>query len=249
MKLLSYILIIAPLNLLAQSKWERIESTVFMEAISTFEQSISKTSNYSLETSYEIFEKITDQTPIEKTTSVSFCKEGKQLMIKTLPSASQDGYMMVQNQNLCVIIDTTSKEVILQKADESFYYRKTMEDNLKLLEVAKEFYRKTTGKKVEYRIILQNGLPYESIEYTFQDKYYISDIVIYSNSPYLVGSDENEQVKTKSKVVIRILHFKKDKSVNFNGFKTVDDFILMKNGNPVLTEGYSNFELIDLRNS
>jgi hypothetical protein len=238
--MIKYLLVFIPCISFSQSDWEKVEPQVFVEVLRAFEKTIAEGESYSFETQYSIYNDHKDQTPVKQFTGSLICKSGKELNVK------QMGQLMVQNSEMNLTIDTASKQLVIQKADPSFFYRKTMDDYLKFSEMAESIYRKNLDEQAIYILELKKGFPYKSMEITVTKQNTIVQVIIYSNQPYLV--DNVDYSNDRAKIVMDIRGFRKGRSVDFNGFLTVDNF-LEKEGEKIVPRGnYSQYELIDLRN-
>ncbi|WP_343748372.1 hypothetical protein [Fluviicola sp.] len=239
MRLLLFILI-CPLAGLSQSEWEQVEPQVFMDLIRAYEQSVAANESYSLETAYRIYNDYKDVQPAQSFEGKLICRGGKELNV------SQMGQLMIQDASVNISLDTAARQLLVQKADPSFFYRKTVQDYSTFLEMTEVVYRKAMSNKTVFQLQLKKGGPYHSMEFTFSDKNFISQIVIYSNQPYYEEGDTYSGAKAK--IVLDFKNFKKGKTVDFSHFRTVKECIQMKDNQLIPVGAYKDFEVIDLRN-
>lgn len=237
---MKYILLLIPFLGFGQGDWEKVEPKEFMEVLRGFEQSISSDASYSFETHYRIYNDSKDAVPVKQFIGYLTCKSGNALNV------SQMGQLMVQHAGLNLTIDTASRQLIVQKADSTLFYRKTVEDYGKLTEVAASVFRRKQGEEYLYILELKKGNPYKSMEFTITAEKSIREIVINSNSPYLV--EDMDYSSAQAKIVMEIRNFRKGKGVETKGFLTVDKFVKQEGNQLVLKEEYKGYELIDLRN-
>lgn len=240
MKQLIIILATLPFFGFSQNKWEKVDAVVFMEAIREYEQTIPLEESYSLETGYKIYKDYTDEEHIQSFNGKMICKDGKQLNVY------QMGHLMIQNKDMNVTIDTLNRQIIVQQPDPSFYYRKTIQDYSVFSEMAEVTYRKKEGNKTAYMLEFKKGYPYKAIEFSFTEKATISQVIIYSNQSYYTEDDIDQGGQTK--IVMNLKDFRKGKSVDFSGFITVKDCVLIKENELISVGKYKDFEIIDLRN-
>lgn len=240
MKQLIIILAILPFSGLSQTNWEKVDAAVFMEVIREYEQSVPLEESYSLETGYRIYKDFTDEDHIQSFNGKMICKDGKELNVH------QMGHLMIQDKDMNVTIDTLNRQIIVQQPDHSFYYRKTVQDYSIFSEMAEVTYRKKEGSKTVYMLEFKRGYPYKAIEFSFTEQKTISQVVIYSNQPYY--NEDDTESGDQTKIVMNLNDFRKGKSVDFNGFITVKDCILIKETELIAIGKYKDFEIIDLRN-
>lgn len=238
--MIKYLLILIPFISFSQGDWEKVEPQVFVEVLGTFEKTIAEGESYSFETHYSIYNNHKDQTPVKQFKGSLICKSGKELNV------NQMGQLMIQNSEMNLTIDTAAKQLVIQKADPSFFYRKTMEDYGKISEMAESVFRKKLDEQEVYILELKKGFPYKSMEITLSKQKEITQVIIYSNQPYLV--DNVDYSTDRAKIVMDIRNFRKGKTVDFNGFLTIDKFIQKEGEKIIPTGNYSHYELIDLRN-
>lgn len=234
------LIILFPLVSFSQNEWEKVDSQVFMELIREYEKSISTGESYSLETSYRIYNNYQDPEPVQSFAGKLICRAGKELNV------FQMGHLMIQDASINITLDTTGKQVLVQKADPSFFYRKTVQDYGTFLSMAEAVYKKTTGVKTVYLLQLKKGNPYQSMEFTFSEQNFISQVVIYSNQPYYTEDDVS--TGGRAKIVLDFKNFKKGKAVDLSHFLTVKNCVQIKDNQITPVGGYKNFEVIDLRN-
>ncbi|MDR0802493.1 hypothetical protein [Fluviicola sp.] len=232
--------ILFPLIASSQNEWQKVNAQVFLDLIRQYEQSIPTGENYSLETGYKIYNDYNDLQPVQSFEGKLICRAGKELNI------FQMGHRMIQDASVNITLDTTGKQLLVQKADPSFFYRKTIEDYTIFLELIESVYQKTENTNQVYLLQLKNGNPYHAMEFTFSDKNFISQIVIYSNQPYYTEGEADSS--GKAKIVLDFKNFRKGKAVDFSHFLTVKNCILIKDDQLIPVGSYMNFEVIDLRN-
>lgn len=225
----------------AQSNSEKVEPSMFMDLLRQYEESFPVGESYSLVTAYKIFNDYRDKSPVEFFNGKLICRYGKELNIY------QMGHLTVQDETWNITIDTIAKQVLVQKADPAFFYRKTLGDYKIFLEMAETLYRNTVNGKEIYTLQLKKGQPYHSMEFTFADKNFISQVVIYSNQPYYVEND-NGIAGQRAKIVLEFKDFRKGKNIDFKSFLTIKDCIQIKDNQVTPVGVYKNFEIIDLRN-
>ena len=240
MKHLLILFILSPFLLISQINWKEVKPKDFLIAIQEFEESIPFGENYSLETTYDIFKNSSDDLPVQSTKGVLTCRNGNELNV------FQMGFIMVQDDRLNLTIDTVNQQIVIQKPDSSLFYRKTVNDVAVFSEMTEVIYKRVAQEKIIYSLELKNGYPYRAIELEFSGKEMISKIVIYSNQPYIAENFMDET--NKAKIVINFTNFKKGKSVNLNSFKTISDYIIIRDVELIAIGRYKDFELIDLRN-
>ncbi len=231
---------LCPLLGFSQSEWEKVDAKLFMDLIREYEQSVSSNENYSLETGYRIYNDYKDVQPVQSFEGKLICRAGKELNV------CQMGQLMIQDASINISLDTAAKQLLVQKADPSFFYRKTLQDYSTFLEMTEMVYRKKMSNNTVFQLQLKKGNPYHSMEFTFSDKNFISQIVIYSNQPYYEEGDTYSGARAK--IVLDFKNFKKGKAVDMAHFLTVKDYIVIKDGLLVPAAGYKDFEVIDLRN-
>lgn len=234
------ITLILPLFATGQSDWEKADPALFLDLIREYEKSVPVGESYSLETEYRIYNDYSDELPVQSFGGKLICRSGKELNV------CQMGHLMIQDESINLTIDTLSKQILLQKPDPSFFYRKTGEDYSTFLEMSEVIYKKTVNGKAVYILELKKGYPYKSMEFTFSEKNTISQIVIYSNQPYFVDTEEFSDAKAK--IVMDFGDFKMGKKVDFTQFMKVKDCVLIKGTEVTAVGSYRNFEIIDLRN-
>lgn len=239
MKVLIYLLL-APFISLSQNEWEKVDGQVFMDLIREYEKSVPEGENYSIETGYRIFSNTTSQLPVQAFEGRLICKSGKALNV------FQMEHLMVQDETLNITIDTLGKKILIQKPDPSFFYRKTVKDYSAFLEMAETVQKRQLGDKTVYRLILKKGNPYQAMDFAFNEKNFIAQIIIYSNQPYYEEGDMPSS--DKAKIVLDFKNFKKGKSVDLKHFLTIKDCITIKDQIITPTTAYRDFEVIDLRN-
>lgn len=234
------IIFLLPFLSFSQENWVKVDAALFMQTIREYEQSLPVGENYALETGYRVYNNYADQKPVQSFNGRLICKAGKELNIY------QMSHLMIQDPALNITIDTSSKQILLQKPDPTFFYRKTVQDYAIFLEMAETVYKKVANGKTAYLLELKADYPYKSMEFIFSDKNFISQIIIYSNQPYY---NEGETFSNdKAKIVLDFSEFKKGKAVDFTRFLTVKDCILIKGKEITPTAQYKDFEIIDLRN-
>ncbi|TSJ41862.1 hypothetical protein [Fluviicola chungangensis] len=238
--MIKYLLIFIPFISFSQGDWEKVDPQVFVEVLRTFEKTIAEGESYSFETHYSIYNDHKDQTPVKQFKGSLICKSGKELNVR------QMGQLMIQNPAMNLTIDTVSKQLVIQQADPSFFYRKTVDDYLKFSEMAEGIYRKKLVEQDVYILELKKGFPYKSMEITVTKQGTITQVIIYSNQPYQV--DNTDYSNARAKIVMDMRDFRKGKSVDFKGFLTIGDFIKQEREKLIPTGSYSHYELIDLRN-
>lgn len=239
MKQLILIIFLLPFFALTQNEWKEVDTEDFIRAIQEFENSIALDESYSMLTTYKIYQDYSDVTPVQTSSGRLICKNGKELNL------FQMGFIIIQDKELNVTIDTVNQQIVVQNPDSSFFYRKTMNDVSEFSEMAKKIHKKEFQTKTTYSLELKDGFPYNSIELEFEGGNRVSEIIIYSNQPYKTdGQPSND----KAKVVININDFKKGNVVNLNNFKTTNEFVLLKDNIFHAVGKYKDFEVIDLRN-
>jgi hypothetical protein len=234
------IITLFPFCTIAQTNWEKVETAAFMTTIREYEQSVSPTESYSLETGYKIFNDYSAEIPSKVFDGKLICKSGEELNIY------QVGHLIIQDVKINLTIDTTERQILVQHADPSFLYRKTVQDFAAFSEITQAAYKKVSNGKTIYMLELKKGYPYQAMEFVFSTENEISQIVIYSNQPYYIEDDN--YAAEKAKIVLDFTNFKKGKKVNFNSFLTVKDCVLIKDSEITPIGRYKDFEIIDLRN-
>lgn len=234
------ILFLMPFCAVSQSNWEKTDASAFMDVMLAYEQSIAADESYSFETGYKIYRDHADQQHIQSFDGKLICRTGRELNV------NQMGQLMVQDGQANVTIDTLGKQIIVQKPDLSFFHRKTVQDYAAFSEMAETAYRKISDGKTMYMLELKKGYPYQAMEFVFTEKDVISRIVIYSSQPYY--TEGGAYSADKAKIVLDFKNFRKGKAVEFSGFNTVKDCIIMKDNEIIPVGKYKGFEIIDLRN-
>jgi hypothetical protein len=112
--------------------------------------------------------------------------------------------------------------------------------------MAETVQKRQLGDKMVYRLTLKKGNPYQAMDFTFNEKNFITQITIYSNQPYYQEGDLPSS--GNAKIVLDFKNFKKGKSVDLKHFLTIKDCITIKDKVITPTAPYQNFEVIDLRN-
>lgn len=237
--MMKFILALVPLISFSQNDWEKVEPKVFVEVLRTFEKTIAKGDSYSFDTYYSIFNNYMDLMPIKQFSGSLICKSGEELNVR------QMGQLSIQNSEINLTVDSVSKQLIVQKSDSSFFYRKTVEDYLKFSEIAESIFKKKQGEQEIYILEFIKGFPYKSMEISVAIQGDITQVVIYSNHPYLV--DNIDYSNDRAKIIMDIKDFRKGKSVDLNGFLSIEHFINKENEKMLPAKKYSNYELIDLR--
>ncbi len=239
MRILIFVLLL-PFLTCAQGEWEKVEPSVLMDLLREYETSFPNSESYSLETGYKVFNDYRDKVPVQVFDGKLVCKNGKELNIY------QMGHLTVQDVNLNLTIDTMSKQVLVQKADPAFFYRKTVGDYQTFLEITEVVYKKQVSGNKIFLLQLRKGYPYHSMEFTFSEKNFITQVVIYSNQPYYEETESASQ--GRAKIVMDFKNLRKGKAVDFSHFLTLKDCIQVKDEKIFPIGVYRNFELIDLRN-
>jgi|GEM_PF-2991014 len=237
MKLLIFILAF-PLAVFSQENWVKTDAQEFLGLIREYEQSVSEKESYSLETIYKIYNNHADMQPVQSFEGRLVCRGGKELNV------FQMGHVMIQDETMNLTIDTASKQILVQKPDPAFFYRKTVQDYTTFLEVTETVSKKTVNGKLHYLLQLKKENPYHAMEFTFSDKNVISQIVIYSNQPYYTAGD---YAQGRAKIVLDFKNFRKGKAADLNRFLTVNDLLQMKDKQVKAVGAYKDFEVIDLR--
>jgi hypothetical protein len=237
MKLVLFILLF-PIAIFSQTDWEKTDPQAFLELIREYEKTISEKESYSLETSYRIYNNYSDPQPVQSFEGRLACKAGKELNV------FQMGHILIQDGTLNLTIDTVSKQILVQKPDPAFFYRKTIQDYSGFLEITETVSKKTVNGKVHYLLQLKKGNPYQAMEFAFSDKNFISQVVIYSNQPYYTESD---YTPGRAKIVLDFKNFKKGRFAELSRFLTVKDFVEIKDKQLTAIGTYAGFEVVDLR--
>lgn len=233
------IILLFPFLASAQQEWEEIDPAVFFDVVQDSEKAIPEGQSYSFISQYKIYNDYTDENPVETFTSELLCRNGKELNVFHI------NYYMIQDKSLNLTIDSINKQLIVQPADTSFFYRKTIQDYADFLLLAKKIHRKKENGTTRYDLELKPGHIYKAIEFVFSNQNFISQITIYSNSPYTI--ENNISTDAKAKIVIDFEDFKTGRKVDFNDFKTISDFIIIEGYQISSLEKYKEFEVIDLR--
>ncbi|SOD17743.1 hypothetical protein [Pedobacter xixiisoli] len=234
-----YFILFLPLGIFSQTSWEKAEASEFLELIRSYEKMIPVEESYSLETGYTIYNDYRDSEPAISFLGKLTCKNGKELHVR------QMGHVMVQDAAHNVTIDTAARQLLVQKPDASFFYRKTIADYSAFLEITETVSKRSENGKLIYLLTLKRGNPYHSMELTFNDGNHISQVTIFSNQPYY---QEDQHSSARAKIVLDLGKVKKGKSVISPQFLTVSDCILVKDHQISAIGAYKDFEVIDLRN-
>jgi hypothetical protein len=235
-----FVILFVPFFAFSQSEWQQTNANEFGEIVRQYEQNIPKNDHYSLDTKYSIYKDYDAELPLETFNSKLICR------LATAFNVSQMNYLMIQDNTANLTIDTSERQLIVQQPDTSFFHRKTLQDYAELSKMTTAIYKKALNGKTNYMLEFTKGLPYQAMEFVFSDKNTISQLVIYSSSPYYVEGDGSSS--EKAKIVLDFDALKTGKSVNLNGFLNVKDCVLIE-GNTITALGkYKDFEVIDLRN-
>ena len=244
MKLYTLLILILPFTGLTQVKWERTEPSAFMDAIIMFEKTIAENESYSYDTQYTYYRDYFDSIPVKTFQGRLISKGGKEMNVHQLE------FLMIQNGELNLTIDTIQKKLIVQFSDSSFFYRKSVKDYAVLSELASAVYKKSIDGNITYLLELKEGLPYHAMEFVFSGNDRISEITIYSNTPYESDESNSTESDSKAKIVLRFSNFQKGKIVNLKNFVFISDCVSIDNKTLEIKplNRYTNYEIIDLRN-
>jgi hypothetical protein len=170
--------------------------------------------------------------------------EGKEMTVHQME------FLMIQNGELNLTIDTIQKKLIVQFSDSSFFYRKSAKDYATLSELASAVYKKNTGENLTYLLELKEGLPYHAMEFVFSGNDRISEVTIYSNTPYESDEFTATDHDSKAKITLKFTNFQKGKNVNLKDFVFISDCVSIDKKTLEITplNRYTNYEIIDLRN-
>ncbi len=235
-----FILICMPLAVFSQSNWEQVDASEFLGLIQGYEKNIPVGESYSLETRYTIYNDFQDIEPANSFPAKLTCRNGKELNVV------QMGHVMVQDGALNITIDTAARQLLVQKADPAFFYRKTLADYSAFLEITETVFKRAENKTKIFRLDMKRGAPYRSIEFTFSENDFISQVIIYSNLPYY--GEDGQNASAKAKIVLDFGKLKRGKAAISPQFMAVKDCVLLKDNQLSAIGSYQDFEVIDLRN-
>lgn len=227
-------------TLMAQTSWELVTLEEFSTAIMSIEQAIPENSAYSYETEYRFYEDLEGKNPV-LTDKASLIYNDKNELYMV-----QFGKMILQNQQINLVCDTTTKTITITNAVGDFTKRKSFSDFSVLQKSGSVIQRKSENGKIKYYIQFPTGFQYAGAELTLGGTLGVEKYVLYSKETKFENMAGNEVV-SQPRMEITYKNFVTDKKVNYQLMKKITDFISLKDEEYVLTTHYSDYELIDLR--
>lgn len=219
--------------------WQKIDDESFIEAIIHSEDNLGTNESYSLQTTYSIYKNYDEQYPQKKITGTLTCQLGKEINVRQL------NFIMIQDGNYNVTIDTLTRQVIVQQPDSSLFYRKKIQDYAKLTDFTEVIYHRVKENKYRYMLEFKKGFEFTAMELVFSPNNEIVQVTMYSNQPYYLEDETTSE--SKAKIILDIAPIVKGEKVDFTDFIRIRDCITIQNEELVLQNRYKEFELIDLR--
>lgn len=226
----------------AQDSWKESTLDEFTKAIMVVESKIPDNSSYSFETDYSFYGGLETDIPEMEMSANLICSKGKEIYI------NQFGRIITQNQVLNVISDTASREIIISDSNPQLFTKKTTSDFATLYATKCKVEKKISGNQTAYYLGFPEGFSYIGAEVWIQNsKQQVSKYVLYSNREVNIEKDGNE-ISVQPRLEVKYKNFTYGANVVIAKMKHVHDFVTKDaSGNYVVSDEYSDYQLIDLR--
>lgn len=216
-------------------------ATMSWDDYTSLMESVSKkyeAEEYTLELVYKTYKGRQLQTPFE--ISSSYVQRSK-----TYDYSYLKGIVTIQNESLKITIDSNNQMIALNSGVPRVSQKDMLDQYSSSKELIKDIKQKEEKGSKVLEINYKQGSPIEKVQLSISRNQEIKDIIVfYTNKVDYEDDDGNEksdyvvlQIEYQSFVPNKHLH--KELSLN--------EVIVNKNNSPGLSDGFKDFELVDLR--
>ncbi|HEX7357479.1 MAG TPA: hypothetical protein VF270_07225 [Ignavibacteriaceae bacterium] len=223
-----------------QTEWKEVNLNYYLSYIKSYEKKMGLEDDYSFSLTYNVYSDYSDASPIKMIKGYIVSKKG--VGYNTL----WGNQLTVINNTLKVTLEKTKKRIIIQSVDSLLSKRTELQTYSNMAKFANKIFEKQEKDKVWFDVQLKKNMAINSVDLIFY-KGQLQKIVIFSNHPYQVKS--NQASTKKAKIVITYSNFKKGRDVKLSKFEPVSSIITVKNNKIVLNPIYKGFKIIDLRSN
>lgn len=220
----------------SQSKWEAIDIENYLQVLIKYEDKFELNDSYSATSTIKAFEDYSSPIATSFFTSKLRCKEGK------LINVMQNGFIIVQDEVLNLIVDTINKQIMVQHADPKLVHRKQFVDKEEIKEFAKAIYKRSNYENESYMVEFINGYPQKAVEVNFENGN-LKSVIIYSSTPI----DHYKENASNARFVIDFISMEIGKNANISNMLLVSNFLKETSQKLIAQDKYSLYEIIDLR--
>jgi len=228
------------LSALGQNGWEPCSIETFNNSIEKIEAGIVDGKSYSFSSRYDFYESLTGTIPKMTIDAQLICKDGKQLYL------NQFGRIMVQNDVLNVVCDTSMKTIVLNDPNDLYLTHKTSADFETLLKSDLQVKRKIEGSKTKYYLEFPKGSSFLAAELWIKNGGMVEKYILYTANEILDDSEAEDKM-IRPRMEVSYFDYRFGTEVQVNKLTTVADFVLVTSKDIQLNPTYSNYQLIDLR--
>lgn len=220
----------------SQSKWEAIDIENYLQVLIKYEDKFELNDSYSATSTIKAYEDYSSPIATSFFTSKLRCKEGK------LINVMQNGFIIVQDEVLNLIVDTINKQIMVQHADPKLVHRKQFVDKEEIKEFAKAIYKRSNSENESYMVEFINGYPQKAVEVNFENGN-LKSVIIYSSTPI----DHYKENASNARFVIDFISMEIGKNANISNMLLVSNFLKETSQKLIAQDKYSLYEIIDLR--
>ncbi len=224
-----------------QAQWEDATLVEFSERIIASESKIDEKLSYSFTTHYAFYNDFTTTELALEYKGKIVSESGKNLMVE------QFNQLMIQDEKLNLTIDTQYRSITVQKADLLYSHKKTMEEMSKLLNSECVVKKLVNGKSIKYSIEFAPGAYYKGCEVWYNSNDLVEKYILYGGNEVTDDTDFYNPTTIQPRLEISYTDYRFGKNAAITSMKKVGDFIVVNGDKIELTQGYKDFELIDLR--
>lgn len=223
------------------ASWENVPKE---EVLQSYQNAISwflTTQNFRVDIDYASYADHTGIKPVDK--SPGFYKRNKNNLV-----SSAMGITTIQNDRICLMIDSVSQLIILKrKTDltEKLFDSKSLSallDNVSALKKRKDAEGGTT-----YRLEFKPNDLYEAFEFKLNEKGLFTKIISYYSRELQADEEDANSMRGKPRMEVTLKGYQAN--VKFNNEKEFSEALYIKEekGKISLKENYKNYELKDYR--
>lgn len=220
----------------SQTKWEPIDIENYLRVLIKFEDKFKLNDSYSATSTIKAYDDYSSTVASSFFTSKLRCKEGK------LINVLQNGFIIVQDEHLNLIVDTLNKQIMVQQADPKLIHRKQFVDKDEIKEFAKAIYKRSTPELESYMVEFISGYPQKAVEVNFENGN-LKSVIIYSSTPI----DHYKENASNARFVIDFISMEIGKNANISNMLLVSNFLKETSQKLIAQDKYSLYEIIDLR--
>jgi hypothetical protein len=223
------------------AQWNLSTIDDFMKQIQLSESVTSSKGSYSYSSKYSFYESFTEEKAKLQYDGILISDNAENLYME------QYGQIVVQNREMNIIIDSSFKHVVIQKAIPGYFKHKTSEE-FSMLSNSDCVVKRSIGNKFKkYSLEFAPGGKYMGCELWFNEKEYLIKYILYAGQTVENGEDFYNSELIQPKLEIEFSNFKFGSQVNLDELKKIKDFIVVTKDEIKPVALFSEYEIKDLR--